>query len=49
MQLSHKQKTFPQFFLPFSKFGFNIENFETKAILIADWFSKLQSAKNVFV
>ena len=29
-QLSQKQKAFPQFFLPFSKFTLNFEHFQIK-------------------
>ena len=45
--LSQKQKAFSQFFLAFSKFTLNIQNFQKKITLIADLFPKLCTTKNV--
>ena len=45
--LSQKQKAFTQFFLAFSKFTLNFENFQKKDILIGDLFRKLFTTKNV--
>ena len=45
--LSHKQKTFFQFFSTFLKSTLNFENFQEKMTLIADVFPKLQSPKKV--
>ena len=45
--LSQKQKTFSQFFSPFSKFTLNFEYFQKKMTLIADVFPKLPSPKKV--
>ena len=45
--LSQKQKTFSEFFSPFSKFTLNFEHFQTKMTLIADVFPKLPSPKKV--
>ena len=45
--LSHKQKTFSQFFSAFLKFTLNFNVLEKKMILIADVFPKLPSPKKV--
>ena len=45
--LSHKQKTFFQFFSTFLKSTLNFEHFQEKMTLIADVFPKLQSPKKV--
>ena len=45
--LSQKQKTFSEFFPPFSKSTLNFERFQKKIILIADVFPKLPSPKKV--
>ena len=50
MQLSHKRKSFSDFFFiffTFSKFTFNFEHFEKKMTLIADVFLNLWTPKNV--
>ena len=53
IQLSHKQKTFSQFFFffffffTFFKSRFNFVNLKKKITLIADLFLKLQTPKNV--
>ena len=45
--LCWKQKAFSQFFLGFSKFTLNFEHFQKKMTLIADFFPKLCTTKNV--
>ena len=45
--LSQKQKTFSEFFSPFSKSTLNFEHFQKKMTLIADVFAKLPSPKKV--
>ena len=45
--LSHKQKTFSEFFSAFLKSTLNFEHFQRKIKLIADVFPKLPSAKKV--
>ena len=45
--LSHKQKTFSEFFSAFLKSTLNFEHFRKKIKLIADVFPKLPSAKKV--
>ena len=45
--LSHKQKAFSEFFLPFSKFTLNFEHLQKKTTFIADLFPKLRTPKNV--
>ena len=45
--LSHKQKAFSEFFLPFSKSTLNFEHFQTKRIFIADLLPELRTPKNV--
>ena len=45
--LSQKQKSFSQFFLPFSKSTLNFEHFQKKITLIADLFPKLRIPENV--
>ena len=45
--LSQKQKTFSEFFSPFSKSTLNLEHFHKKMTLIADVFPKLPSPKKV--
>ena len=45
--LSHKQKTFSEFFSPFLKSTLNFEHFQKKINLIADVFPKLPSPKIV--
>ena len=45
--LSQKQKTFSEFFSPFSKSTLNFEDFQKKMTLIADVFPKLPSPKMV--
>ena len=47
MQLSKKLKTFPQFFLAFSKSRLNFEHFKKKMTLIAYLFLRVRPAKNV--
>ena len=47
MKLSQKRKIFAQFFFAFSKFKFNIENFEKKMTHIADVFLNLRTPKNL--
>ena len=47
MQLSHKQKTFSQYFFAFYKFRFNFEHFQKKMTLIADVFLTLRTPKDV--
>ena len=42
-----KQKAFTQYFLAFSKFTLNFENFQKKGTLIGDLFPKLCTTKNV--
>ena len=46
-QLSQKQQAFSQFFLQFSKFALNLEHFQKKMTLIADFFGKLRAPENV--
>ena len=46
--LSHKQKTFCEFFSLFLKYTLNFEHFKKKIIFIADVFPKLLSPKKVF-
>ena len=45
--LSHKEKTFSQFFCPFLKANLNFVDFRKKMTLIADVFPKLASPKKV--
>ena len=45
MQLSHKQKHFPQFLFPFLEFRLNFEYFEKKMTFIDFVFPKLRTAK----
>ena len=45
--LSHKEKTFSQFFSPFLKSTLNFVDFQKKMTLIADVFPKLASPKKV--
>ena len=45
--LSHKEKTFSQFFSPFSKSTLNFEHFQKKMTVIADVFPKLPYPKKV--
>ena len=45
--LSHKQKAFSEFFLPFSKFTLNFEHLQKKTTFIADLFPKLRTPKNL--
>ena len=45
--LSHKRKTFSQFFSAFSKSTLNIEHFQKKDTLILELFPKLPSPKKV--
>ena len=45
--LSHKQKTFSQFFSPFLESTLNFELFQKKMTVIADVFPKLPSPKKV--
>ena len=45
--LSHKEKTFSEFFSAFLKSTLNFEHFETKMTLIAVVFPKLPSPKKV--
>ena len=45
--LSHKEKTFSQFFCPFLKSTLNFVDFQKKMTLIADVFPKLASPKKV--
>ena len=45
--LSHKQKTFSEFFSAFLKSTLNFEHFQKKMTLIADVFPKLPSPKKV--
>ena len=45
--LSHKQKGFSQFFLPFSKSTLNFEHLQKKMTFIADLFPKLRTPKFV--
>ena len=47
MQLSQKQKTFPQFFFAFSKSILNLKRFPKKMTLIAHVFAKLRVPKDV--
>ena len=47
MQLSKKQKSFPQFSFSFSKVTFNFEHFQKKMILIADGILNVRTPKNV--
>ena len=47
MELSGKQKTFPQFFSSFLKSSLNFERFWKKMTLIADVFPKLRTCKNM--
>ena len=46
-QLSQKQKPFYQFLLAFSKYALNLEHFQKKMTLIADFFPKLRTPENV--
>ena len=46
-QLTQKQKPFYQLLLAFSEFALNLEHFEKKVTLIADFFSKLRTPENV--
>ena len=45
--LSQKEKTFSQFFSPFSKSTLNFEHFQKKMTVIADVFPKLTYPKKV--
>ena len=45
--LSQKQKPFNVFFLEFSKSALNLQHFEKKMNLIADFFPKLRTPENV--
>ena len=47
MQLSKKLKTFPQFFLAFSKSRLNFEHFQKKMTRLAYLFLRVRPAKNV--
>ena len=46
-QLSQKQKSFSEFFLKVPKFALNLEHFQKKISLIADFFPKLRTPENV--
>ena len=46
-QLFQKQKAFSENFLAFSKFSLNLEHFQKKISLIADFFRKLRTPENV--
>ena len=47
MQLSHKQKTFSEFFFAFLKSILNFKHFQKKMTLIADVFPELLAPKNL--
>ena len=47
VHLSHKQKTFSEFFSPFLKSTSNFEHFRKQMTLIADLFPKYPSPKKV--